>query len=685
MNPNDINNAIPNFSDLSAMGWSFFILPRGQKEPSGSWKGFQSARPTPAQVADWEGELANVGIVTGRLSNLLVIDVDSDEAQTLIDGMDLPATPTVRTAKGRHYYFKHPAIEVRNKVNLQGVRLDLRGEGGYVVGPGSQHPDGAIYSWEVAPDDCPVADLPQTVLKQLIPAAETSLVTQSDGGAFVEAGPFSVWINREVQDALADIRNAKEGERNNTLFRSAARLANHAAALELDWSHFELALRPEAKATGMTGEEVAATLQSAWSKGSQTPTEWLHIARNWIYVASRDRFWSPSTGQELTPRAFSMNFAAANPYEKGRLADILTNGGLVETVLDFRFEPTQPFGVINVRGEQFYNTYRAPDIEAVDGDCTPFIEFCRYLVPDDDEREHLLQMMAWTIANPGEKLTYALLLQSKLHGVGKSTLIEIWRSLLGHRNTRLTTSDEMDGGYQSYIADKILVVLEELNLGSGITAYNRLKSMITESTVVINEKYVKQREAPNLANFVFLSNLDAPLFIEQDDRRFFVIDTPAQKREPEYWTEFHSWWRSNLGVVKAYLGSLDLSGFQPKATPPMTAAKERLKQQSCTPLAQALTELIEERSWPIARGVCTVGEIRTALNKAGFRSTTERKIAHALKEIGCLSLGQVRLSDGSRPTFWALLSTGKWQDALPAEIREAFENPSHLGSMEEAA
>ncbi|MEC7819154.1 MAG: bifunctional DNA primase/polymerase [Pseudomonadota bacterium] len=685
MNTNDINDVIPNFSDLSAMGWSFFILPRGRKEPSGSWKGFQSARPTPAQVADWEGELANVGIVTGRLSNLLVIDVDSDEAQTLIDGMDLPATPTVRTAKGRHYYFKHPATEVRNKVNLQGVRLDLRGEGGYVVGPGSQHPDGAIYSWEVSPEDCPIADLPQAVLGQLIPSCENSLVTQSESGDFVEAGPFSVWVNREVQKALADIRNAKEGERNNTLFRSAARLANHAAALNLDWSHFELALRPEAKATGMTGEEVAATLQSAWSKGSKTPTEWLYIARNWIYVASRDRFWSPSADQELAPRAFSMNFAAANPFEKGRLADILTNGGLVETVLDFRFDPSQPSGVITVRGEQFYNTYRAPDIEAVDGDCTPFIEFCRYLVPDNAEREHLLQMMAWTIANPGEKLTYALLLQSKQHGVGKSTLIEIWRSLLGRNNTRLTTSDEMDGGYQSYIADKVLVVLEELNLGSGITAYNRLKSMITENTVVINEKYVKQREAPNLANFVFLSNLDAPLFIEQDDRRFFVIDTPAQKREPEYWTEFHSWWRSNLGVVKAHLASLDLSEFQPKATPPMTVAKEKLKRNSSTPLAQALAELIEERSWPISREVCTVGEIRRELSKAGFRNDTPRKISTALKEIGCAPLDQVRLTDGTRKTFWALIDVEKWQGALPSAIREAFENPSRLGSMVEAA
>ena len=674
----------PDFFDLYKNGWSFFILPRGQKQPSRSWKDYQSAKPTPAQVADWQGELANVGIVTGRLSNLLVIDVDSAEAQAIIDEMDLPATPTVRTAKGRHYYFKHPAAEVRNKVNLKGARLDLRGEGGYVVGPGSQHPDGEIYSWEVSPDDCPIADLPQTVLEQLMPTAKNPLVTQSQGGDFLEAGPFSVWINRELQDALADIRNAKKGERNNKLFRAAARLANHAAALNLDWSHFELAIRPEAKATGIPDEEIATTLRSAWTKGSKTPTEWLHIARNWVYIASRDRFWSPGTGQELTPRAFSMNFASANPYEKGRLADILTNGGLVETVLDLRFEPSQPFGVISLKGEQFYNNYRAPDIAEIDGDCMPFIEFCQYLVPEEEEREHLLKMMAWTVANPGKKLSYALLLQSKAQGVGKSTLIDIWRSLLGHQNTRLTTSDEIDSGYQSYIADKLLVVLEELNLGSGITAYNRLKSMITESTVVINEKHIKQREAPNLANFVFLSNLDAPILIEQGDRRFFVIDTPAQKRETDYWTDFHAWWRSNLGVVKAYLGSLDLSNFQPNATPPMTAGKERLKRNSSTPLAQALTELIEERPWPIARGVCTVGEIRSALNRTGFRSVTERKIANALREIGCLPLGQVRLSDNSRPTFWALFSLEKWQEALPADVREAFESPSYLGQMEAA-
>lgn len=687
MHPTTDIDLLPDFQALENQGWSFFLMPRGSKQASGPWKAYQSSKPSSERIADWQGETANVGIVTGRLSNLLILDVDSPEAQSLVNDLGLPPTPVVSTSKGRHYYFQYPDAEVRNAVNLRGVKLDVRGEGGYVVGPGSQHPDGTIYRWEVSPASCEVAELPAEILASLVqPKGRRALVANASDGEFIEAGPYSVWINREVQEAVGELREAKEGERNDTLFRLAARLANHAAALELNWDEFVGALRPEAFAIGLGGDEIAATLESAWQRGSQTPTEWLKIARNWVFIASRDRFWSPRTKQELSPKAFSMNFAEALPYDKGTLANFLTKGGMVERVLDFRFEPRQPKGVITVAEEKFYNTYEAPEIEAEEGDATPLSDFLAYLVPAEAERSHLLQMIAWTVANPGEKLSYALLLQSKRHGVGKSTLIEIWRELLGARNTRKTNSEEMDSQYQSYLADTLLVVLEELNLGSGIAVYNRLKDMITGTTAVINEKYVKQREVPNFANFVFLSNLDAPLLIEQADRRFFVIETPAEPREADYWSEFHAWWRSNLGVVKAYFDAIDISDFKAKAEPPMTPAKERLKVQSATPLTQALKELIDERPWPISRSVCTLAEIRIALKHYGFAERSNRKITNALTDLGCTPLGQVRLSDDSRPSPWALFDVERWETALPAEIRDAFEKPGFVVSgVEDAA
>lgn len=688
MHPITPHNSIPDFNGLAAQGWSVFLMPRGSKIPSGSWKRFQTEHPTEKQIADWQGEIANVGIVTGRLSNLLVLDVDSPEAQAAVDQLELPRTPTVKTSKGRHYYFQHPHQEIRNSVRVRGLKLDIRGEGGIVVGPGSQHPDGTIYSWEVSPSDCSPAELPAEILADLVPPRDVAVCASGEAdGRFLEAGPFSTWINREVQAAIIELRKAREGERNDTLFRLAARLANHAAALDLPWQQISDQLRPEALAIGLSGDETSNTLQSAWAKGSATPTAWVEIARKWIYVASRDRFWSPTTRQELTPKAFSMAFAEAMPYEKSNLATFLTKAGLVERVLDFRFEPGQQQGVISVAGEHFYNTYEAPEIMAIEGDCTPLVDFLEYLIPAEDERLHLVKMIAWTVANPGKKLSYALLLQSRVHGVGKSTLIEIWRELLGKRNTRKTNSEEMDGAYQSYLADTLLVVLEELNLGSGIGVYNRLKDMITGETAVINEKYLKQREVPNFANFVFLSNLDAPVLIEQRDRRFFVLDTPAEARSSEYWTEFHSWWRAHLGEIKGFFDRIDVADFQPQACPPMTEAKAKLKLQSATPLAQVLQELIDERDWPFARGICTPSEIRASLRRAGLNERSPRKIASALTDLGCLPLRQTRLSDGSRKSPWALFDIEKWEMATPLEIREAFENPAMIGwaNEEEAA
>ncbi len=674
-NPNTTNAAAtPDFQALSDLGFSVFILPRGKKVPNMPWKAFQSKRPTEQQVQDWQGAgaEANVAIVTGAISDLFVLDVDSPEAQALLDEMNLPKTPTVRTAKGRHYLFRNPPFELRNKVRLKGVELDVRGEGGYIVGPGSQHPTGFIYHWEVTPDDCDFAALPSEVLDLLQQdASPTGVVTQTGRTKYLEAGKYSFWFNRQVTEQLTALRDAKDGARNDTLFRVAVQLANHSAALELDWATVAATLRPAALAVGLSGGEIDATLQSAWDRGQQSPTEWLVVARQWLYVATPDRFWSPSANQELKPEAFSRQFAELKPHETGKLANFLTGAGLIDKVLDFRFEPSQPRGVITHKGERFFNTYKDPGIEAVEGDWTPLTEFLEYLVPDKFERDHLIQMIAWTVRNPGQKLSYALLLQSKEHGVGKSTLIDIWRSLLGFENTRMTNSEEMDSPYQSYLENTLLVALEELNLGSGIAVYNRLKALITSPTAVINVKYRPQREVPNYANFVFLSNLEAPIFIEQNDRRFFVIDTPAERRSSDYWNDFYKWWQANLGIVKAYFDQIAFVDFEPKGHPPMTPAKERLMQQSETPLVQNLRELLEDMPFPL-REVCTLDDIRQALKKKGMRWETPKRLIAALKSLDCQPLGQSRVSIG-KASLWALQRASYWESASDEAKREAYE------------
>ena len=89
----------------------------------------------------------NVGLVTGAVGKIVVVDADSLEALAWAV-KNLPATPMqVVTRKGKHLYFAHPGIDIRNGVKLRGMPLDVRGDGGYVAAPDTVHWTGHVYRW----------------------------------------------------------------------------------------------------------------------------------------------------------------------------------------------------------------------------------------------------------------------------------------------------------------------------------------------------------------------------------------------------------------------------------------------------------------------------------------------------------------------------------------------------------
>ncbi|MCH7912317.1 MAG: bifunctional DNA primase/polymerase [Deltaproteobacteria bacterium] len=126
------------------------ISPKG-KEPLVLWKEFQTRRPEEEEIKNWWKKWpdANVGIVTGSISGVVVIDCDSEEAvnRFVEDYPEAGDTLQVKTGKGRHFYFRsEPGI--RNDVgSLLGSGIDIRGEGGFVVAPPSVHENGTVYQW----------------------------------------------------------------------------------------------------------------------------------------------------------------------------------------------------------------------------------------------------------------------------------------------------------------------------------------------------------------------------------------------------------------------------------------------------------------------------------------------------------------------------------------------------------
>jgi hypothetical protein len=133
-----------------------------------------------AQVRGWWGRwpLANPGIATG--GGLFVVAPDG--AQGLADLAELerrhgalPRTVRARSGGGgAHLYFRcPPGHEIRNRKNHRGLKIDVRGDGGYVVAPESMHASGNRYEWEVAPWECEIAEAPQWLLDWCGDAAES--------------------------------------------------------------------------------------------------------------------------------------------------------------------------------------------------------------------------------------------------------------------------------------------------------------------------------------------------------------------------------------------------------------------------------------------------------------------------------------------------------------------------------
>ena len=132
---------------LCGLGLSLTLLKPGSKEPVRErWTRAQQHRTSPERLllALAAQPDANLAIVCGEISNIVVVDLDSADAVTWAR-RSLPETPIkTRTARGEHWFFRWPG-PVKNQRRLRGADADIKADGGYVVAPGSLHPTGVVY------------------------------------------------------------------------------------------------------------------------------------------------------------------------------------------------------------------------------------------------------------------------------------------------------------------------------------------------------------------------------------------------------------------------------------------------------------------------------------------------------------------------------------------------------------
>ena len=161
-------------------GWHVFPVTQS-KTPFPKTNGCKDATTNEIKIRNFWKRFpdANIAIATGRKSGIFVLDVDVKNFKTGAESLDalekqfgaLPeSVESLTWSGGRQIYFKYPKDrEIYNSQSKIGKDLDIRGEGGYVVAPGSIV-NGGRYEWEVThhPDDVPVADAPGWLIEKAV-------------------------------------------------------------------------------------------------------------------------------------------------------------------------------------------------------------------------------------------------------------------------------------------------------------------------------------------------------------------------------------------------------------------------------------------------------------------------------------------------------------------------------------
>lgn len=136
----------------------FPVAPRGKKPLLRGWQSSATSDPDVAEAIWASRPEANIGVACG--GGLIVVDTDTPAGEEAVRELGVAKTATVTTGRGRHFYLRG---ESRNRTDLL-PGVDVRGAGGYVVGPGSLHPSGTEYRWELPPWKVEPAPLPPGLL-----------------------------------------------------------------------------------------------------------------------------------------------------------------------------------------------------------------------------------------------------------------------------------------------------------------------------------------------------------------------------------------------------------------------------------------------------------------------------------------------------------------------------------------
>lgn len=355
------------------------------------------------------------------------------------------------------------------------------------------------------------------------------------------------------------------------------------------------------------------------------------------------------------------------------------------TVVDKIWHPGASTGVTQFMSQDYWNTYEVhvPDMRFDPVVAQAFHD--HILDTFGPDGMWLEQWLGWAAQHPSEKILWAPLLCG-VQGDGKSLLADALGLAVGEGRLHKGSTTSVTSNFNDFLENKLVLAIEELRVSgqNRHTMMDKLKDVVTNTSIEIRPKGLKNRTVPNFVNVLAMTNhLDA-LPLDNSDRRWAVFtsrfilgdgDLRAERLETGYFDALMDALRCDPEAVVGWLHSIDVSAFNPKARAPETAAKGDMIADAGGETESEVLHLISHKTGVgLTPYAFTMPALRAQLRVEGYDDEPNR-LAAILRHAGFAPLKESIRIGGLKTRVWfSRQHYGRNEESAAAKVKLDLES-----------
>jgi hypothetical protein len=650
--------------EYAERGWKIFPCRADQKNPI-TEKGHKDATNDLDQVKKWwtETPTANIGLACAA-SGIVVVDPDTykptcDWDQFCVEkGIDEINTLTQRSARGGWHYFFAAQADAKYPGTLA-REVDVKHNGYIMLAPSVF--EGNAYAWH---NDHGIADAPDWIKAKAPVRSVATITPQVDGITIADvSGPMFVEQTR-IDKALAAIPAAEldyiDWVKVGMGLCHETRGDESGLALWDQWSRQD----PRKDRHGYPGIEVLTKHWDSFTAGSDNPITMRTVfemakarkpdyllpdwAAGWVYNETLMEFHQLASGHSIKSGAFNAKFSREPECSAAECTASALVLRYMRTVANTMFWPCDD-QIIGHRGLDYVNVFQRHDVTPVapmtlDAELAVqiIVDHAFSLATDPAEAELLLTFLAYVYQNPGKRVRWAIVLFG-IQGNGKSFWVELMKRLMGH-NAGEVAGTTVSQRFTGWAVNKLFIAIEEIRVPSEskYAVLDKLKPFITNDEVNVELKGQDDRVVPNFASYLLLTNHDDALPLDDDDRRYCVIETRHRTKADipgqAYFDALFGALNDHIGAIAHYFATRPIpADFNPNGRAPETRGKHRMMQESKSGPRLAVEDAIAQFDCEVINGdVVYVGALLEQSQTwiTGPPLPDRRSVGRILKEMG---------------------------------------------------